>query len=319
MKCARFAHQCVPKPWDVEVLRGMLDRAFTIGVWFSTPAVRDLIRKMTVVPSPPDLYFAVVKALNSPETGLDDIARRAEQDPAMTARLLKVANSAALGLRHQVTNAGEAISYLGLETTRSLILLTHTFSYCDRSRAIGFSIDKLWQHSLAAGQLARRLAREERASPNFVEESFLAGLLHDLGELLLAVNMPDEYGAAIKEARERQAEGIPLWQIEAARFGAAHPEIGAELMAGWSLPMSVVEALALHHRPAQVLSAGFCPLTAVHIADAILDERETGALALKGSGIDLEYIEHLQLTSRLEPWRQACLKELDAAPASPTP
>src|SRR5436305_1880723 len=80
-----------------------------------------------------------------------------------TAKLLQVTNSAALGLRHKVTRVQDAISYLGLETTRSLVLLAHTFSYCDKTRAAGFSIERLWQHSLTVGALARCIAREEKA------------------------------------------------------------------------------------------------------------------------------------------------------------
>jgi HD-like signal output (HDOD) protein len=313
VKSARFAHQCVPKPWDAEILSGMLERAFILGAWFSNSAARDLIRRLTVVPSPPDLYFAVARALNSPEADLVDIARRAERDPAMTGKLLKVANSAALGLRHQITNVAEAIQYLGLETTRSLILLTHTFSYCDRGRAAGFNIEKLWQHSLTTGRLARGIARKERAAPNLAEEAFLAGLLHDIGELLFAVNLPEEYGAVLREARERTADRAPLWQVESSRLGVSHAEIGAELIAGWSLPVSVVEALALHHQPSQILSAGFSPLTAVHVADVVAEECEGGDPTLEASGIEMDYLTHLGLANRLDSWRAACQDNLESA------
>jgi HD-like signal output (HDOD) protein len=246
---------------------------------------------------------------------LDDLYDRAAQDPALTAKLLHVANSAALGLRHKVTNVGEAISYLGLETTRSLILLAHTFSYCDRSRASGFSIDRLWRHSFTTGVLARRIARQEKGSPEAVDECFLAGLLHDIGELLLAVNLPEEYGAVLAKKRCAEAEetGLPLWQAERDQFGASHAEVGAELMAIWNLPITVVEALALHHKPASLLNSGFSPLVAVHVADAL--ERElVGANDLaEDNEIDLGYLENLGLSRRLEGWREACKHELQIA------
>lgn len=309
VKTSRHAHQIIPKPFDPEVLRDQLNRAFTLGVWLSNPAVPGLIARMTVVPSPPDLYFAVVKALNSPETDFADITRRAQQDPAMTAKLLKVANSAAMGLRHQVTNVGEAISYLGLETTRSLILLTHTFSYCDKGGKNGFSIERLWRHSIATGALARRIAREEKTGGHAMEEAFLAGLLHDIGELLFAVNMPAEYQQVLAEAAGGKQ---PVWQGEASRFGATHAEVGAELMAIWNLPLRVVEALAFHHQPAQILSAGFSPLTAVHVADVIAAEND--ADNPEQAALSLDYLDHLGLLNRVEAWREACREELQMTP-----
>jgi HD-like signal output (HDOD) protein len=320
LKWTGTAHQCIPKPWEAETLRSTLERSFTLGLWLSNPRVRDLVRRMTVVPSPPDLYFAVVRALQSPEVDLEELYDRAAKDPAMTAKLLQVANSAALGLRHKISNVAEAISYLGLETTRSLILLAHTFSYCDRSRAAGFNVDRLWKHSFNTGALARRIARTERASREVVDECFLAGLLHDLGELLLAVNLPDEYNAVLARKpaeRDDKSNGssqeltaFSFCQAEQEILGATHAEIGAELMATWNLPLSVVEALALHHRPASLVSSRFGPLAAVHAADAIEHELSRTDDSWKGSMLDLTYLEDLDLKDHVEEWRDACQQEL---------
>lgn len=315
LKGSSAAHQCVPKPWDTETLRAMLERSFTLSLWLSNPTVRALVQRMKVVPSPPDLYFEIVRALQSPEVDLERISIRASQDPAMTAKLLQMVNSAVLGLRYKVTSVQDAIAYLGLETTRSLVLLAHTFSYCDRTETSGFSIERLWRHSLSTGSLARRIAREERASAELSEECFLAGLLHDIGELLLAVNMPKEYSGALAKARKPAANGIrtPLWQAENEIFGATHAEIGAELMALWNLPLTVVEALALHHHPSRLLSHRFCPLAAVHVADALENELSGASDLTDGTVVELEYLHDIGLAERLEPWREACRDELNAA------
>jgi HD-like signal output (HDOD) protein len=320
LKWSGKAHQCIPKPWDAETLRATLERTFTLGLWLSNPRVRNLVGRMTVVPSPPDLYFAVVRALESPEVDLEELYDRAAKDPAMTAKLLQVANSAALGLRHKVANVAEAIGYLGLETTRSLILLAHTFSYCDRSPAAGFSADRLWQHSFNTGVLARKIARAERASREGIDECFLAGLLHDIGELLLAVNLPEEYSAvlarkppgAARPDEDSRDESEFLWQAELEILGATHAEIGAELMATWNLPLTVVEAIALHHKPAALLSSRFGPLAAVHVADALEHEISRGDDSWKASRLDLPYLEDLRLDGRIEDWREGCVEELNS-------
>jgi HD-like signal output (HDOD) protein len=314
VKSMRAGHQLIPKPWDPQLIVEALDRAFSIGLWLGKPALRSSMDRMRVVPSPPDLYFAVVRALNSPERDLDEVSAKAAQDPAMTAKLLQVANSAALGLRHQVASVSEAIHFLGLQTTRSLILLAHTFSYCDRKMGGGFRIERLWQHSLRAGGFARRIAQLESSSPKLADEAFLAGLLHDLGELLLAVNMPAEFDRAANLAREAEASGArtPFWRVQAEFIGVSHAEIGAELMARWNLPLPVVEAIALHHRPAPMLSQKFSPLTAVHAADVLANDLEPSHDSLDHTVMDGDYLAHLGLADRLPAWREACEVEFSS-------
>jgi HD-like signal output (HDOD) protein/CheY-like chemotaxis protein len=304
VKSTGTAHQCIPRPIDPAVLRNILERVFNLNIWLSNPAVRNLLGRMKRIPSPPDLYLAIVRVLRDPDADLEEVSTRAAQDPAITARLLQLANSAALGLRHKVVNVGEAIGYLGLEMTRSLVLLAHAFNYCDTTKKPNQRFDRLWKHSLQTGTFARRIAREEGALPGTLDESFLAGLLHDLGELLLMVNLPQDYSTILNKAAELNQ---PLWQVELDHFGATHAELGAHLMAIWNLPLSVVEALALHHHPTRLLSSGFGPLTAVHVADVI--DQELAASNEPGNQIDLHYLSDLGLSDRLDHWREACRDE----------
>jgi HD-like signal output (HDOD) protein len=307
VKSAGGAHQCLPKPVDGAMLRTTLERIFSLNIWLSNPTVRELLGRMKIVPSPPDLYMAIARVLRDPEASLDEVSTKAAQDPAMSAKLLQLANSAALGLRHKVINVEEAIGYLGLEMTRSLVLLAHTFSYCNRSRGTNARVDRLWKHSLQAGSLARRLAREERSSRELGDEAFLAGLLHDIGELLFLVNLPREYQTVLERARDT---GIPVWQAEFDHFGATHAELGAELMAIWNLPMCVVEALALHHHPSKLLSSDFGALAAVHVADALEQEMTASQEHPDSISIDMNYLSDLGRADRLDHWRELCRQEL---------
>jgi HD-like signal output (HDOD) protein/ActR/RegA family two-component response regulator len=307
VKSAGTTHQCLPKPLDRDMLRTMLERVFSLNIWLSNPTVRELLGRMKVVPSPPDLYVTIARALRDPESSLQDVSTRAAQDPAMSGKLLQLANSAALGLRHKVVNVEEAIGYLGLEMTRSLVLLAHTFSYCNRSRGANSRIDRLWKHSLNTGSLARRLAREEKSSREMADEAFLAGLLHDIGELLFLVNLPQEYQGVLKRAHEN---GLPLWKAEFEHFGATHAELGAELMAIWNLPLSVVEALALHHHPSKLISSNFGALAAVHAADALEQELNGSPEFPDGITLDTNYLADLGLADRIDGWREACREEL---------
>jgi HD-like signal output (HDOD) protein len=307
VKSAGGAHQCLPKPVDTDMLRAMLERIFNLNIWLSTPAVRELLGRMKIIPSPPDLYMTIARALRDPQASLDEISGKAAQDPAMSGKLLQLANSAALGLRHKVVNVEEAIGYLGLEMTRSLVLLAHTFSYCNRNRSTNARVDRLWKHSLNTGSLARRIAREERGSREVCDEAFLGGLLHDIGELLFLVNLPQEYQTVLSCAGEA---GVPVWQAELDHFGATHAELGAELMAIWNLPMCVVETLALHHHPSKLLSSNFGALAAVHVADALEQELSGSAENPDSITIDLNYLTDLGVADRLDGWREVCRQEL---------
>jgi HD-like signal output (HDOD) protein/ActR/RegA family two-component response regulator len=303
VKSAGAVHQCLPKPIDLELLRSALERVFLRNIWLSNRSVRELLGQMSAVPSPPELYMTIIRALRDPSTDLEEISTQAEQDPGMSAKLLQLANSAALGLGQKVVRVHDAIGYLGLEMTRALVLLAHTFAYCNRRTDFDGRIARLWKHSLRTGVLARRLARLENCSSDEVDESFLAGVLHDIGELLLLVNMPEKYKQVLAQAGEKHS---PLWLVELEHFGATHAELGAELMAIWNLPHGVVEALALHHHPSKLFSSTFGPLAAVHVADVF--EQEFSQSAEEGSSIDQSFLNDLGVGDRIETWR-ACAAE----------
>lgn len=306
VKCAGVAHLWISNPIEPETLRQVLDRSFGLNIWLSNPTVRALVARMRRIPSPPMLYIQVARALQSPDADIGEIAEKITKDLAMTAKLLQLANSASLGLRVPVSNVPDALKFLGLETTRSLILLAHAFSWCEPKR-LKLSIDNLWRHSLATGALARRIAREEGATPEVIDECFLAGLLHDIGKLLLAVNLGNEYDVVVVKARERN---IPLWQMEMEQFGATHAEIGAELLAIWNLPLPVIEALALHHYPSKLVSRTFGPLVAAHAANVFHHATNENADPRGHSQIDHGYLADLSLSDRLPIWEAACREEL---------
>ena len=229
------------------------------------------------------------------------------QDPVLSAKLLQVVNSAVFGLQMQVVSASEAVMYLGMETTKALVLLAHTFSYFDKVRTAEFSVEKLWKHSVASGKLAEQIARAEGCDAEVTGQAFTGGMLHDIGKLLLAANMPEEFKKALTKAREEQ---LYLWDAESSVLGASHGELGACLLSIWGLPMPIVEAVALHHYPVRFLSKQFCPLTAVHVANALEHELQ----AEKQGGVcavaDANYLAELGLEERLEVWRDLCREKM---------
>ncbi len=307
MKCVGTAHQYLVKPSDAPTIRSALSRAFSLESWLPSDKVRTLISQMRKLPSPPNLYFQIVAELQAPDASLDRVGGLISQDLVLSAKMLQIVNSAVFGLQMQVVKPADAVLYLGLETTKSLVLLAHTFSYFDKVRSPEFSVDRLWRHSVATGKLAEQIAKSEGVEVEVCGQSFTAGMLHDIGKLLVAANMPAEFKQVLARAKEQK---ITLDEAETSLLGAAHGELGACLLGIWGLPTVIVEAVALHHRPAQFLSKSFCPLTAVHVANAIEHELEKEKSAILSGPLDVPYLTELGLAERVEVWRDLCAERM---------
>jgi len=241
--------------------------------------------------------------MDSPTASVESIGGIIRQDPPTTAKVLQMANSAVFGLQLQVNEPGEAVAYLGLEATRTLVLMAHTFSEFDRLPRGGFSIDELWYHSVLVGQYARQIALFEEQPVSIAEMTYAAGLLHDLGKVLFAANLPVPFGQAVQLAKQQQ---LSLHDAERRLFGATHAEIGASLLAIWGLPPALVEAVALHHQPSASQAEEFGPVVAVHAADVFAQKSAPDKTQTSSLELDQAYLQRIGLGDRSESWRRRC-------------
>lgn len=292
------AHYHLLDPCDPATLLSMLEEAGAMRARSSSEALCRVVGQMRHLPSPPAIYFEVLQAVQDAEASLDQVGQLILQDPALSGKLLQLANSAVFGLQLKVIHPVEAISYVGLETTKALLLLAHTFSFFEDLERTPFSMESLGRHSLAVGRAAQRIARAEGAAPDLRDQAFTAGLLHDLGKLFFAANLPREFSAAMELAR---TEGGGLWEAERQIFGTDHAEVAGYVLGTWHLPDSIVQAVTWHHRPGQNPNqvSEFTPLIAVHVANAL--ERQAGAEpdVQIPSAIDAACLEQLGLGDRL--------------------
>jgi HD-like signal output (HDOD) protein len=256
---------------------------------------------MTTVPSIPALFAEITNAVESDTASLQAIGAIMAKDMGMTAKVLQLANSAYFGTRRSVSTVEQAVMFLGLDTIQTLVLSVHIFSQFPKESAASFPIDCMWMESMESGRVARAIARAEGRSPLEVEQAYTAGVLHNVGTLVLAANLPDRVSAVLAKA---STDGMPEWEAERSEFGVSHAEVGAYLLGLWGLSDPIVEAVAYHHRPNDCAGGeGFRPLTAVHVAQALYQEA-TQRPGHSSARIDAVYLDRLRMTDRLPLWRQ---------------
>lgn len=295
-------HQFFPRPMDPDALQTTVLRVCAVKNPQLDARIAQLLSADFRLPSLPSIYFRIVRVMESPEASIDEIGEIITQDPAMTAKILQVVNSAYFGMARRITNIVEAVQLLGLQKVRSLVLSTQVFSCFDQVKMKSFPLSRVWSHSIAAGQIAQKICRMERMDKAVVEEAQLACMLHDVGKVILASGDPELYQEAVRLAAQRQQ---PLVETETELFGASHADLGAHLLALWGLPISVIEAIALHHAPQRTILEDFTPLTAVHVANVLENEVSGSAFNITPSPLDAEYLARIGLDERIEEWREA--------------
>jgi HD-like signal output (HDOD) protein/ActR/RegA family two-component response regulator len=293
-------HLFIPKPFDVKVLRATLSRIGSLDTYLKDEKLRGLAGKMRALPSFPTLYLDIMREIESPNSSIQGIANVVAKDPGITAKVLQVANSAAMGLPEKVSDPADAVQQLGMTTVRSLVLSAQVYGNFAPGRLKGFSAEALWAHLMKCGDLARTILRREHAEFVESEDAFTAGMLHDIGKLMLADSLPEEFASAMALAAK---ENISQAEAELEVFGATHAGLAAYLFGLWGLPASIVEAVAFHHTPEMSDLKKCTALTAVHVANSFYDS--TGMAPL-----NQEYLAEIGVANRLRDWQDTAAELL---------
>lgn len=261
MRAARCSHRFVSTPCDPSELQKALQRAFDLREQLGHSGLAERVAQLASLPAQPQLYQRVLAKIAEPGSSLTDVGNLLARDPAMSAKLLQLVNSAYFGLATEVRSVPQAVTLLGFDVLKSLVFSIELFrQYEGRNLAL----DLLWAHSLRCGSLAQRIARELALPRAAQDAALMAGLLHDVGKLVLATECPERFGEVLRLAAEEQ-EGCVL---ERELFGADHATIGACLLGLWGLPDPVVVAVAGHHTALSGEAKGSA--AAVRIAELLL-------------------------------------------------
>lgn len=302
-------HQYLSKPCDPQELRLRLTQAFAMRDRLQNPAIPAVVSGLHSVPSLPALYQEVLAEIQAEDASLNRIATVIAKDAGMTAKILQVANSAFMGIRYNVSSPVQAVSLIGIEMVRSLVLFVHVFSQFEGHEGITSFWTGLWQHSMSVACLAQRIAVCEKSPKPLVDESFTAGLLHDIGKLVLLARLPKEYAAIVAGLARNP---VPLPDAEQQVFGCTHADLGAYLLSIWGHPHPLIQAVAYHDRPAESADRKFSSLTAVHVADALISAGNS-SLIIQDTQLDESYLSVLGLSARESIWRELhaeCAKQV---------
>lgn len=258
-------HRYFSKPCDIEALASLLLRLASFRDIVCNDKIRRLIGGLGSLPAPPETFLKLEKLLESRSASLQEVGDLVEQDPVLTAKLLQIVNSAHIGAPTRIFSVVAAVQMLGLAMVRILALGLHTFTAYNRRAGKTPPPSELWDHSLRVASNARRIARANRFQNATCERAFLAGLLHDVGRIVVYASSPQE----CREVNElvRRCE-VPSVIAEAQRFAATYADIGAYLLALWGIDEETTAIVQYLDRLEEYDGTDPYALAAVHVAHA---------------------------------------------------
>lgn len=298
------AHQHVSRPLGAADIFTRLSQTLLLDRLLGDPGLKAIVARLKAVPSPAPIYLALLGELRKADASLRRAGELVAQDAGMAAKTLQLVNSPFFGLRMPVCDPAHAVHLVGLDTLRALVLSLHVFEQLDPRVARRFQLTRVWRHSMASAGFARLVAYLQDASAESTGEAFSAALLHDIGKLVLASSVPDDYAVVIEQA---EAEGVPIWIAERDLLQTTHAEVGAYLLGLWGVPGPIVDAVANHHLPSRNAGAGYFPLSAVHVANVIDHQAHPADVTGAACSVDADYVERYQIAGQLPVWTSSCL------------
>ncbi|MBX3205639.1 MAG: HDOD domain-containing protein [Labilithrix sp.] len=281
------AHQFLSKPTDPVILLETLRRVADTRGDIADPRVHAAVGGIDALPSLPSICRELIELVSREDSGVEEIVHVVQREPAIVLKLLQVVNSSFFGLRRRICSVLEAITYLGTERLKNLVMSLSIVNSLP-PRATRFDATEFHRHSLEVARVARLVAGGgERA-----ETSFVAALLHDVGKLVMASTMPAVYNEIAAHA---EASGVSFEEAERQRGDSGHVKVGACLLELWGLPFPVVEAIVGHAKAPALEGAGLQSRDAVYIAHRLVEP----GLEPLGTDADRAYLERVGVLARL--------------------
>jgi putative nucleotidyltransferase with HDIG domain len=329
LQSVKSTHQFLKKPCDADTVKYTIERACKLQDLLRNETLIKTVTGIKNLPSPPRLYSLIMQEMRSPDASLKNVGDIISQDIAMTTKILQLVNSAYFGLPRRITDPQQATIFLGIDTLKALVLTFHVFSeFSEDAELCEFSLADMLKHSIMVGRLAKEIAKVELDDTKILEEIYIAGILHDIGKLIL-LKLPEQYREVMKYIK---STGFSFVEAEYNVMKTSHAELGAYLLALWGIPDNIVETVAFHNNPSKLLEnifsmsiksnnnyvgeikpgnsnlkslskekylKEFTTLTSVHLADAMLVQKDWPTNTTVPTYADMLYLRTLELTDNL--------------------
>lgn len=216
--------------------------------------MKAIVGRIHNLPTPPIVFTQISNLMNNPDASAYDIANIISEDPALTAKILKLTNSSFYGIPRTITSVKQAVVILGMEAVKSLVISASVFDmFSKKYKLDGNFLDQFWRHSLASAFMGKIISRMGGfPSIHEAEVAFSSGLLHDIGKMILSTHLPQEQ-TAISELLKANTD-MSIFEAENQVLEFNHADIGGMLCAKWNLPEAICNAIRDHHDPATIAS-----------------------------------------------------------------
>ncbi|MBN2580320.1 MAG: HDOD domain-containing protein [Pirellulales bacterium] len=308
IQAVRPAHQFLMKPCDSDTLQGTIVRAFQLRDRVPDKNLRQWVLQITSLPTVPAVYQELCAAADAQQASIERLSRLVSQDVGAAAKVLQLVSSGFFGPPQKVLSPRRAAALLGLETMQALVRSPHVFRPAPAG-GLATVCKAVAEHSLETARIARTIAKVESGNENVATQAYVAGLLHDVGDLVFMDHLWEPFLPAESFLQEI-LDGT--WDDRPRPQTIRHTLLGGYLLGLWGLPDVVIDSAVFHHEPSLSADTEFTPLTAVHVADALAREK-TASEFPEDSTIDAEYLERVGCSHRLEVWKELCSTEEPAA------
>ena len=260
------------------------------------PDLKLRIEKIETLPTLPEVYCQLVSELSTTDVSIKRIANIILQDAALSAKVLQVVNSAFFAVKTEVQSVQQAVNFLGTDTIKGIVLTVEVFSGTEYTEIPGFSLAELYQRGMAVGPKARFIAYCLGLQKNQMDSALTAGLLHDVGKLVLLTGFAEEFKEACEYSKK---ENVPLQEAQVKIIGADDAAIGGFLLTSWGLSQSIIEAVSLHYKPSICANPELDTTAAVHLAYASEHNQQFQQKDSTQTAFDLTYTDSLGISGQI--------------------
>ncbi|MGL1935076.1 MAG: response regulator [Fibrobacterales bacterium] len=299
LKTIDSADQFLSKPCNPNLIKRVIQKVLNNDHTKNKQRALEYISRIEKLPTLPAVYEKLTRIMKNPECSAKLIASVIQQDVAMSAKILQLVNSTFFGLKNEVNDLTQAVTFLGFDVVKAVIVSVETFNQFTEDEMKTFDVDMLYAHATRCSIICKEILSTQTENKELLENALITGLLHDIGILVLVKNEPAKY-ATVFEASGSQMD--TLIQSEKMIMGITHAEVGGVLLEQWGFRESIVNAVYYHHTPEDAPEVSFGLTHAMHITDVL--ERNPDLNPDSPIQLNRNHLDEMGLSESIPEWQK---------------